>query len=408
MAESDIVIIGGGIAGVSTALYLAELGRRVTLLERGKIAGEASGVNAGGLGGIGWGTVPDLQAYLTMGSLEEFKSLQLDHGYDIEFRQSGTLQSIHTPAQYEYARDRMLRLNSLGYSLELLTPRKAMSLEPGANPDLPGYLYLPLRGQADPTKTTQAFASAAAQSGARILTGQNVSAITQMGDGGWRIQTSAPGDTGDFRAGLLILAAGAWCRPAGALLGIDIPIEPVRGQMWSTASMPPRVFHTIGSVESAYDWSRIVVDDRTPPELTHSGESRLTRHLYGRQTKTGEIIFGGDRQLANYDTSIDISIDAGGIEVNRGHAMEVLPFLRDLPIQRTWAGTMPFSLDGKPIIGKIPLRDNLFIVGGLASSGFGRGPMAGKLLAEYVNSGHRPTVLNEADPARCVTEASRS
>ena len=85
--------------------------------------------------------------------------------------------------------------------------------------------------------------------------------------------------------------------------------------------------------------------------------------------------------------------------------MEVMPFLRDLPIQRTWAGAMPFSFDGKPIIGKIPLRDNLFIVSGLASSGFGRGPMAGKLLAEYIHSGHRPTVLNEADPARCVTES---
>ena len=96
MPEADIIIIGGGIAGTSSAYYLAQLGHNVTLLERGEIAGEASGVNAGGLGGIGWGAILDLQAYLTMGSLEEFKALQLDHGYDLEFRQSGTLQSIHT------------------------------------------------------------------------------------------------------------------------------------------------------------------------------------------------------------------------------------------------------------------------------------------------------------------------
>jgi sarcosine oxidase, subunit beta len=89
--------------------------------------------------------------------------------------------------------------------------------------------------------------------------------------------------------------------------------------------------------------------------------------------------------------------------VNHGHAAEVLPFLRELPIQRTWAGLMPFSLDGAPIIGKIPQRPNLFIVSGLASSGFGRGPMAGKLLADYLHTGHRPHVLAEADPARCVT-----
>ena len=65
---------------------------------------------------------------------------------------------------------------------------------------------------------------------------------------------------------------------------------------------------------------------------------------------------------------------------------------------------MPFSLDGAPLIGKIPQRDNLYIVSGLASSGFGRGPMAGKLLADYIHSGHCPPVLAEADPARCVTD----
>jgi glycine/D-amino acid oxidase-like deaminating enzyme len=67
---------------------------------------------------------------------------------------------------------------------------------------------------------------------------------------------------------------------------------------------------------------------------------------------------------------------------------------------------MPFSLDGKPIIGRIPQRENLFIVSGLASSGFGRGPMAGKLLAEWVHTGRRPHVLEAADPARCVTESA--
>ena len=66
---------------------------------------------------------------------------------------------------------------------------------------------------------------------------------------------------------------------------------------------------------------------------------------------------------------------------------------------------MPFPMDGDPIIGKIPLRDNLYIVSGLASSGFGRGPMAGKLIADYIHTGHRTHVLAESDPARCVTEA---
>jgi sarcosine oxidase subunit beta len=99
----------------------------------------------------------------------------------------------------------------------------------------------------------------------------------------------------------------------------------------------------------------------------------------------------------------DYTVDAGGVEVNFGHASEILPMLGGLSISRTWSGMMPFSLDGRPIIGKIPQLDDVHIVSGLASSGFGRGPMAGKLIADYVHTGHRPQVLAESDPARCVT-----
>ena len=74
------MIIGGGIAGAATACHLAQHSERVTLSERGRIAGEASGVNPGGLGGLGWGHNPDLQSYLTAGSFEVFKVLQLDMG----------------------------------------------------------------------------------------------------------------------------------------------------------------------------------------------------------------------------------------------------------------------------------------------------------------------------------------
>jgi sarcosine oxidase subunit beta len=184
------------------------------------------------------------------------------------------------------------------------------------------------------------------------------------------------------------------------MLGLRIPIVPVRGQMWASDPLPPRVFYTISAAESSLQWQTSPGHDRdTPPYLTHRRDTRLTRHLYGRQTRDGEIIFGGDRQDVGYNTVPDPS----GIEVNHRHAAEVLPFLREVPIKRTWAGLMPFPLDGAPIIGKIPHHPNLYIVSGLASSGFGRGPMAGKLVADYIHTGHRLHVLAEADPARCVT-----
>jgi glycine/D-amino acid oxidase-like deaminating enzyme len=187
------------------------------------------------------------------------------------------------------------------------------------------------------------------------------------------------------------------------MLGLRIPIVPVRGQMWASDPLPPRLFHTISAAESSLQWHTAPGNDtQTPPYLTHRGQQRLTRHLYGRQTRTGEIIFGGDRQLVEYQRRPD----SAGIEVNHGHAAEVLPFLRELPVARTWGGLMPFALDGAPIIGRIAQRPHLYIVSGLASSGFGRGPMAGKLLADYIHTSHRPHVLAEADPARCVTQVA--
>ena len=159
MLESEIIIIGGGIAGVSTAYHLARDGRGVTLLERGSIAGEASGLNAGNIGATGWGNLPNLNSHLTMGSLEIFKTLQLDLDYDIEFRQCGALQAIQTEEQYDFARDRVLRLRSQGHDQELLSTREARSIEPGLNPELLGLVYTPLRAQADPEKATRAMAS---------------------------------------------------------------------------------------------------------------------------------------------------------------------------------------------------------------------------------------------------------
>ena len=396
--DTDILIIGGGIAGSSTAFHLVEHGRDVILLERGEIASEASGQNMGGLGGSGWGNNPNLLSYLTAGSVEIFKHIQIDMGYDIEFRLSGTLTAIHTEEQYEYYQDDVTSQRNNGYEIELLSVREARAIEPEANGGLPGYMYRPERGQADPVKTTRAFAHAAEMAGATINTGQNVVSITPMSAGGYSIQTGSS----EFRCQTLVLATGAWCGPVGEMLGIKIPIIPIRGQMWATKSLPTRVLHTIGSTISSYAWSKSNgSDDVTPPNLTHKNGRRMTRHLYGRQRKNGEIIFGGDRESLGYNTTPD----PAGIEVNRGHAAEVIPLVASLPIARSWAGVMPFSLDGSPIIGKIPIRDNLFIVSGLASSGFGRGPMAGKLAADYIHSGNMTHVLVEADPARRVTEA---
>jgi glycine/D-amino acid oxidase-like deaminating enzyme len=168
--------------------------------------------------------------------------------------------------------------------------------------------------------------------------------------------------------------------------------------MWATPPAPPSVFQTISSAESQHAWH--LDPGVEPPFLTIRKGARLTRHLYGRQRRDGEIIFGGDREQVGWNATPD----PAGIAVNRAHAVEVLPFLAGLGVARTWAGLMPFPLDGKPLIGRVPSRERLWIVSGLASSGFGRGPMAGKLLADYLHTGTPAVVLAEADPAGRIRE----
>lgn len=396
--ESEIVVIGGGIAGASVALHLAEHGRQVTIIERGEIASEASGLNMGGLGGMGWGKSPDLQSHLTMGSLDIFRRLQLDMGYDIEFRLSGTLQAVQTDEEFDYARNRVKTLTEQCYELALLTPREARAIEPEASPDIKGYVLVSQRGQADPVKATKAFASAAGAQGAKVLTGHGLTGIEQTSDGTYTLATTQ----GEIHCEHLVVAAGAWCSQVGAMMSLDIPIVAVRGQMWATESLPPSVFHTVSGAESALRWQNDPGNDETnPSDLTHIDGRRMTRHLYGRQRRNGEIVFGGDREAVGYVSNVDPQ----GIEVNKSHVGEVLPFLKNVPIKRTWSGLMPFPLHGKPIIGRIPQRDNLYVVTGLASSGFGRGPMAGKFVADLLHSGEAHQVLSEADPALCVKEA---
>jgi len=389
-----VIVIGAGIAGCSTALHLAETGISTIVLERGEISSEASGVNMGGLGGTGWGNSPTLQEHLTMGSLNIFKRLQNELGYDIEFRQSGSFTAIHTEAQYTYAKERVLDAQNNGFNLELMSAYEARALEPELSLGMLGYVFSGSRGQADPLKTTRAFGQAAIQAGATIETGTEVIAV-KPGNGIWTVETN----TGKYESDAVVVAAGAWCKLLGKMVGVEIPIEPVVGQMWSTEPLPPRIFGTISSFESSFHWSEdLYAGTGSPPELTHSGTQRLTRHLYGRQRKSGEIIFGGDRR----DVGFDKTIEGSGIDVNKGHASEILPLLADLPIATTWSGLMPFSMDGHPIIGKLPDSENLFVVTGLASSGFGRGPGAGMLIADFVARGAAHPALRESNPARFV------
>lgn len=385
ITEAELLIIGGGIAGASTAYHLARDRHDVILLERSTVASEASGLNAGFINAFGSGEMSSLDTALTEGSVALFKQMETELGYDIELTRMGGIQAIHDEEQYDFCRERVSRLRRCGQEVELLNPAEARALEPLLNPELRGYVYQSGGFAASPVKATRAFASAAARCGARIVEKCEVTAIEVTG-GKFHVQTSR----GPFAAASLVIAAGPWCSMIGAMLGCELGIVAVKGQMWACDAPPQTLSHAISSAESALYWHK-----EPHVRLTHRDEVRLTRHLYGRRTAAGEIIFGGDRRLS--DNKL---VDHAGIETNRAHAAEVLPILKTLPIKRVWAGLMPFSLDGLPVIGKVAQHQNLYVVSGLGASGFSRGPMAGKLLAELIHTGQQPALLAETDPSR--------
>jgi len=189
MRQTDILVIGGGIAGTATTCFLAQHGRQVLLLEQSELAAEASGLNAGTLWATGWGRTPDLSSTLCMGSLEIFQTLQLDLGYDLEFRQDGSLQAMQTEEEHAFARREAQKLLARGHHVELLDSRDARDIEPALAPGIVGCLYYPYGGNADPVKTALALASLAQRRGATILTHHEVTDIAHLDDGAYQVVT---------------------------------------------------------------------------------------------------------------------------------------------------------------------------------------------------------------------------
>lgn len=393
-ATPDVVVIGAGIAGVATALRLREGGMRVAVVDRGGVAGEASSANAGLLGTASVAAADDLEATLQLGSRSLLATLQSDRGHQIGYRRSGEFMALHDQAHLAWAEAEFAAQRVAGHRVELLDRAGLAAIEPWVAADLVGALHWPDGAQADPRATVLALATEARRAGVTFHLGEEVLGL-RLDHHGFHVEL--PGRY--IATPTVVLAAGVWSRPLGGLLGLDVPVMAVRGQMWSTPPLPPRLFATVTSAESAAFWAAArPTTNGQPARLTHQGEVRLTRHLYGRQRRSGEVIFGGDRQLVALGNN-GRAVDPAGSAVNRGHAAQVFPFLATTPTTRTWSGLMPFTSDGAPLLGPVPEVPGLHLVTGLGSSGFMRGPMAGSLVAESILDGGPSTVLAAALPA---------
>ena len=460
------VVVGGGLCGLSTALHLALGGRDVVVLEAAPAVGgpgQASSVNCGIAHDAACAAGSELHQQLLARSLDGFRRLEEEDGFDVERRVCGELAVALTEEEADVGRAAVEVLRGAGVSEDharWLDAEQLHALEPACSREAcRGAVHYPQSVSVHPAKVVAALVEKCKRAGVRVVTGARVVAVCWAnpapkesrrprtgtdGDGAVSADDSAAKDAGGsagrqgksskpkmlvatasgsrFACDEVVLAAGHGSTWLARQLALWVPVIPTRGTMWSTAPMRPTVRSIVCGLTSVVGFARCNASRPAgmPPNVTHYAEdapagsdARTCHHVYMKQTPDGRVIAGGDRRVALHTVG-DAPVlspaapDSDTVRGNKDHIATIFPVLKDAPLERCWTGLMPFTADGVPIIGRLPVRypgyealDQVFIVTGLASGGLARGFGAGQLLAQaMLGDAAAFDVLKPADPRR--------
>jgi sarcosine oxidase, subunit beta len=368
-ATTDVLVVGGGLAGASLAYYLARLGVEVVLVERGELNREASGTNAGSfhfqiaihqLTGTETAGVRDRlerEVRLHAEAAEVWQTLERDLGGDLDLHITGGLMVAETEDELRLLHEKSVIEEAAGLDVTVLEGEELRSFAPFLAEDLLGATFCAQEGHADPARAAPLFALRAAQAGAVIRIHADVAAVAADPDavgGRFTVTTSA----GRIRAHRLVNAAGAWANDLAALTGLTLPLW-IDGLHLNVTE--PRE-HVLG------------------PMVQHIG-----RRLTLKQTTHNTFIIGGgwparpEPPPHRYSTRWDSM--AGNVAV----AVRVVPLLADVRIVRTWSGVMAFTNDLTPVVGESRRLPGYHAL--IATTGFTLSPLMGRLLAETMATG---------------------
>lgn len=327
MQKTDVVIVGGGLVGLSIAYGLAMLGRQVSVLDEGDDAFRAARGNFGLLWVQGKGYEMSPYVQWTRESVALWPrfaaSLQADTGIDIHLRQPGGFQLCLTDEEMTEESRRLLWLREAmngDYPFELLDSAQLRARLPGVGPTVVGGCYSPMDGHVNPLKLLQALYAACQKRGVKIINGHRVSAVGQRGSG---FELLAGEHC--WHAERVVLAAGLGNRALGAALGLDVPVKPNRGQ--------------------------ILVTERLKPFLHYPT-------TYVRQTDEGTVQLGDSHESVGLD-------DGTGSEVMATiarRAVQCFPQLANVRLVRAWGALRVMSDDGFPIYEAAPSCPGAFVV----------------------------------------------
>ncbi|MEQ8340137.1 MULTISPECIES: NAD(P)/FAD-dependent oxidoreductase [Marinovum] len=405
----DLVVIGGGIIGCSAALWAAEQGLRVALLEKGRIAGEQSGRNWGWVRRMGRAAA---EYPLGIASLTLWAGLNARIGRDTGFRRCGIVYGAGS-AREEAWLDRVeAEARRFGLGVTRLDRAGLADHFPGARLAATTALMTADDGRAEPALAAPALAEGARDAGAAVLTNCAVRGLeTEAG----RVSAVVT-ERGVIRCGAAILAAGAWSRLFCGNLGIDLPQVRVRSSVLRTAPVAGGPALALGTgrfgirprADGGYTVAR---RGRTPVQLTHDLLRQAPRFAAGLRQNRREISLTVDRSLI--DTLVTPRRWRGD-EISPFERCRVLdpapqdrllaaalrdvchsfPALAGVPVRERWGGIIDVTPDGVPVIDQAPGISGLVIATGFSGHGFGLGPGAGQLAAELA-TGAAPLV----DPA---------
>ena len=358
---AEVVVVGAGIMGVSTAYHLARLGAgRVIVLERDTVC---SGSTALASGGIRHQYANRLGIELTTHSIVTYERFRDEFGVDPQFRQHGYLILIATEAELATARRSVALQRSLGVDVALLDAGATHELCPYLNTgDLLGATYTPRDGYADPYLCATAIAARARELGVVIKQQHEVRGFLRRGDRVTGVTTAA----GDFEARAVVIATGAWSGVVGKLAHVEIPVRPHRRHKFMTAPFP---------AERIPAATPFIIDPHRNFSLRREGAGLLLGH--GRRDEPD-----------SFSTEVDRSLEAGVVE----RAVHRAPALADAALLRAYAGLYEMTPDQTGIVSAVPGVAGLHVVAGFSGHGFMHGPIAGQLMAEMLVHGGAVTM----------------
>ncbi|HWK47730.1 MAG TPA: FAD-binding oxidoreductase [Stellaceae bacterium] len=405
-ADTDVVVIGGGIAGVSTALFLAEKGIRVALCEKGEIGAEQSSRN------WGWCRTQSRdprEIPLSNESLRLWRGMNQRIGGDTGWDQCGILALCATGGEMAAAERweeeaRLYQLDS-----RLISADEIERLVPGVQGNWKGALYSPTDGRAEPQMAAPAIARGAQAAGALVFTNCAVRGVETAGGKVAAVMT----EKGRIRCGSVVLAGGAWSSLMCDTLGIRLPQLKILGNVMRTAPLEggPEIStkgngfglrkRRDGGYNIAYGQSnevQIVPDsfryffDFLPQVVLEWQTMRLRLgHRFAEEIRLSRPWTMDEVSPFERVRILDPKPLVADMNKARRNLEAVFPVFRQAKIEQMWAGLIDVTPDAVPVISPVETTPGLFLITGFSGHGFGVGPAAGRLAAELV-TGDAPIV----------------